>query len=359
MKIGILTYSAAHNFGAILQCYGLYHTVKSLGHEVEVIDYRPQYLSTYEPKFGIRQVINRHIKSLSERWRQYRYWREVYDGYNNFKSEEMVMSEPVYNPDELRTVIQQFDIVIVGSDQIWNPQFNGNDNAWFGDLNATSVKWISYAASAGNPQNIERFQDLHNLLNNFSSISVRERELADILKNYTGEVYPTVIDPSLLSDISCWGKWIKPVEKGEYIVTYQARESDDTFRIANAISRQLGNIRIIPLDFYGNVSEHGYATRITDPQGFISLIKNARCVVTTSFHGTAFSIILKTPFYTLRLNDGADNRSENLLKSLDLESRMIAASETPIFSEIDFDSPHFKLNALRENSLRFLKKALS
>lgn len=359
MKIGILTFSAAHNFGAILQCYGLYHSVKSLGHEVEVIDYRPDYLATYEPKFGIRQIVSRHVSSLPSRWNQYRYWRKIYDGYENFKSKEMRITAPIYNMTNAERVIGQFDLVIVGSDQIWNPRFNGNDTLWFGKTDVTDAKWIAYAASAGNPENITQIQNLQDLLKNFSSISVREKGLSMALEKYYGTKYQTVLDPSLLANVSCWDKWTKPTEKGDYIITYQAREADDTFRVAESISWQLGNVRIIPLDFYGNVSEHGYTTRITNPQGFISLIKNARCVVTTSFHGTAFSIILKTPFYTLRLNDGADNRSENLLKSLDLESRMIGTSETPEFSGIDFDSPHLKLNALREDSLRFLRKALS
>ncbi|WP_303029680.1 polysaccharide pyruvyl transferase family protein [uncultured Duncaniella sp.] len=359
IKIGILTFSAAHNFGAILQCYGLYSTLCSMGHDVKVIDYRPSYLATYEPKFGWRQVVSRHIGTLRKRWNTYSYWRRIYEGYMTFKEREMIMTPPVLTPEEFEKVSIQFDCIVVGSDQIWNPNFNGNDTVWFGGHSSPNIKMIAYGASAGNPSNLMKIYDLTNKLNRFSAISVREPELSIALSKYVDSCFiQNVLDPSLLADNSVWEKWIEPIEKGDYILTYQARESNDVFRIAESLAEQLKCSGIIPVDFYGNVEALGYKSRITSPSEFISLVKNARCVVTTSFHGTAFSIILGTPFYTIRLNDGADNRSAGLLESLGLLSRMIDYTDTPTFSKVEFDKTNSKLTLLRASSLEFLTSSL-
>lgn len=361
MRVGILTFSAAHNFGAILQCYGLFKTVQSLGHDVKVIDYQPDYLTAYKPQFGWRQVISRHVSTLPSRIKTYRYWRKIYDGYENFKRDNILLTPPVFSANELTDVIKQFDTIVVGSDQIWNSRFNGNDNIWYSQP-LKNVNWITYAASAGNVNVwVEKGGNLKNRLSNFKRISVRESELGLAIENITGnECPPTVLDPSLLVDTSEWAKWTNHrVIQKDYILTYQARESDDVFRIARELSRQLNCNEIIPLDFYGNVKRNGYSTKIANPEEFISLVANAKCVVTTSFHGTAFSIISGTPFYTLRLNDGADGRSDNLLNSIGLSSRMINHNATPIFSMIDYHDAHQKLNMLRGVSLDYLREALS
>ena len=80
--------------------------------------------------------------------------------------------------------------------------------------------------------------------------------------------------------------------------------------------------------------------------------------MTTSFHGTAFSLILGTPFYTLRLNDGADGRAQSLLDSVNLSDRMVDVDSDVFFSSYDVVKVHNKLNKLREQSLSFLKTVL-
>lgn len=361
MKVGILTFSAAHNFGAVLQCYGLFKSIESMGHDVEVIDYRPKYLATYEPKFGWRQVVSRHLLSLPARIKTYSYWRGIYDRYINFKSGNMKQTEPIETVDQFCKVASKFDMIVVGSDQVWNPGFNGGDKVWYGAV-PVDVKWVTYAASAGN---IERWMSdaacLPELLSNFQAISVREPELAEAVHNLSPDIDlpPTVLDPSLLGNDRIWDRWKKPVEKKDYILTYQARESDDVFRIAEALKDQLNCKEIIPIDFYENVNRHHYKTRVASPEDFISLVANARCVVTTSFHGTAFSIILETPFYTLKLDDGADGRAENLLKNVGLEDRLIRHNSTPEFAAIDFSSAKRELGKMRGESMDYLSKVFS
>lgn len=361
MKVGILTFSSAHNFGAILQCYGLFKTLEDIGHDVEVIDYCPDYLASYKPTFGWRQYINRHILSFPQRYSTYKYWRRIYDGYESFKKHNLKLSRQIKSVTEIKIISDRYDVIIVGSDQIWNEKFNGKENVWYGE-GIKHKRLIAYAASAGNINLwLKNENKLKSLLPNFDFISARECELAEAIKKLVdGSHYiPTVLDPSLLVDKKHWYKWQNRIEGSNYIVIYQARESDDVFRIAEDIRKQINCDKLIPLDFYGNVQRLGYNSSIVCPEDFISLISNAKCVVTTSFHGTAFSIILKTPFYTLRLNDGADGRSEYILEKTGLSDRMVEANSTPIFSIPDFDEAELHLKKLRKESLEFLKSALS
>ena len=106
------------------------------------------------------------------------------------------------------------------------------------------------------------------------------------------------------------------------------------------------------------MKENGLETYVCSPSEFVALVKNARCVVTTSFHGTAFSVILGTPFYTLKLNDGSDGRAQNLLDSINLSDRMIDIGSDITFCEYNSVLVQKELNIQKEQSLKFLTTAL-
>ncbi len=360
MKIGILTFSSAFNFGAVLQCYGLYEAIKSLGHDVAVIDYRPSYLSSIQRNLTIRQI-TKYILSYVTYGSDIYLRRKVNSAYLKFEHQNMQLTKPCFNVVEISKEILPFDYIVVGSDQVWNPRYNAHDVAWYGLDGYSSPRWITYAASAGSTEfTREELLFLKNKLSNFCHISVREPFLRDMIQSLSSKErdVPIVLDPSLLAEPSIWYRWEKPIETDDYILTYQARESDDVFRIAREVSKQLGGIKIIPIDFYPNVKKNGYKKYIASPSDFISLIKNARCVITTSFHGTAFSILCKTPFYTIRLEDGADGRAANLLQQLGLSNRMLHKHEQPKFELVDFNMAHERLTEHRKYSLNYLKYSL-
>lgn len=358
MKVGILTFSAAFNFGAVLQCFALCRTLQAMGHHVQVIDYKPSYLVSYDPRWSVRDWLNRHFSTLLSRRRAYAFWHKIYDGYDRFERDHMPMTAPCHTPSEAEPIISQFDYVVVGSDQVWNPQFNHDDPIWYGKYGHT--RWISYAASVGNmPLSDENLAHLVDGINHFSHISVREADLCSALQHGVNKPVDLVVDPSLLVHRSTWDMWSAPIKQHKYILTYQARKSDSVFDIARSLADQLGCDEIIPVDLWDNVAANGLAPFIATPQQFIALVKNASCVVTTSFHGTAFSIVLGTPFYAIKLGDGADGRIENLLGQLGLSHRMVLSSERPPFSKVDFGEAYQRLENLRKKSLVFLSYSLS
>lgn len=362
MKIGILTFSSAYNFGAVLQCYALEYCIRQLGFDVEVIEYVPEYLATKRSRIGLRTFMNRHPWKCLSIIRKIRKVQNRFDLYKDFEKRYSKRSEAISTCEELRDLVTKYDYVVVGSDQIWNKKYNGNDEAWFGAGMANSKpQWITYAASAGDPDfTRDELCDFKKRLETFSAISVREKSLERIITPLLGNGIPhaTVLDPTLLVSEDAWETWFEPIMREPYLVTYQAREDDNVFRIAKEIAIQTGTNRIIPLDFYNNNRQYGLYTNNYSPSDFVSLIRNATCVITTSFHGTAFSVICGTPFYSLRLNDGADERINNLLSQLDLSHRFIDKDDTPAFSPVDYKSPFKILSNLRTDSLQFLKDNL-
>ena len=128
--------------------------------------------------------------------------------------------------------------------------------------------------------------------------------------------------------------------------------------MAKDIANQLSpKCKIISVDLWENNFRKGVENAIVSPKEFISLVNNAQCVITTSFHGTAFSIICNTPFYTIRLNDGADGRSEELLSKLNLLDRMVDKHASPNFKQLDFKYMQ-KLNEQRNISQNFLNASI-
>ena len=362
MKIGILTFSSAYNFGAVLQCYALEYCIRQLGFDVEVIEYVPEYLATKRPSIGIRTFINRYPWKSFSTVKKIQSIQERFDLYKDFEIKYSKRSKTISTCAELKKIVNKYDYVVVGSDQIWNKRYNGNDEAWYGGGMANmNPKWITYAASAGDPDfTQEELLILKNKLETFSAVSVREKSLESIIEPLlrNGIPHATVLDPTLLVTEDAWEKWFEPILSEPYIITYQAREDDNVFRIAKDIAIQTSIKKIIPLDFYKNTQEYGMKTFNYSPTDFVSLIKNATCVITTSFHGTAFSIICKTPFYSLRLNDGADERINNLLSQVNLKQRFIDINDTPVYSSIDFSDSTKRLSELRFDSLQFLKNNL-
>ena len=155
---------------------------------------------------------------------------------------------------------------------------------------------------------------------------------------------PTAVWDNLSSDNS-------NVEK--YVVVYQVRIDPNTMRIAELIANQIGaKVKVLVAWLHYNAVEG--ADQTATPEEFVDVIRNAACVVTTSFHGTAFSVIFNRPFYTIRLNDGRDTRSESLLGTLSLEERIVDVDACPIFSDIDYSVVNKKLEKLRKESQDFL-----
>lgn len=360
MKIGILTFHCAHNYGAVLQCYALQETLKQMGHNVEIIDYRPKYLLTPYTIFDKKRFLAKNPISLIKHCIKETLLLpnriKRHKAFDKFINNRLNLSHRIIK----RNIPNNYDVYIMGSDQIWNPKITqGFDPVYFGyfDFPKGNKKYISYAASMETNELNAEIRDLYiKALNNFDAISVREAKLAELLQPLTLKKIETILDPTLIADIATWKSIIKrPNIKHKYILVYQVRNNKNTMRIASEIANQ---INAVVIEVTSRLDIHFRKNRFqcTSTEKFLGLVKDAACIVTTSFHGTVFSIIFNRPFYCIQLDDNMDNRSQSLLKQIGLSERMIKKDDTPNFTKIDYNDRINKcILKLREKSLCYLR----
>lgn len=364
MKIGILTFHCAHNYGAVLQCYATQEFLRSKGYDVEIINYRPDYL--LEPYRLLKKRIRyrgfiRFIKDIIQELiifpTRYQHWK----GFRRFITQRLLLSQPI---DDNSLISADYDAYLVGSDQIWNPNITqGFDKAYFCDFSFEkgTKKYIAYAASMeAKSLDLEKEWFYRRQLKRFDAISVREENLMKMLSPLVDTPIIHVLDPTLMVPRSMWNKLTsKPFADDKYVVVYQVFPNDNTMRIAKHIADQISAKVVNVVANMANISFYTrHSHQNATPEDFITILRNAACVVTTSFHGTAFSLIFNRPFYTLKLNIGWDERSTSLLNQLNLQDRMIDITSNPKFTEIDYSKVDPLLDKLRKESQDFLLTAI-
>lgn len=312
MKIGILTFQHARNFGALLQCYALQETLKKEGYNVKVIDYRQKSIDSSN-NFNYKLII-KYLLSLRPLATYYTFkaqWDKLKCtiNYKSFSNKFLSLTRPCRNYD-----IPNFDRYVIGSDQVWSIACTGNelDETYFGNFpHCTNSKLIGYAISTNmyslnylGANNIRKYTD------NFSNLSFRENNIDNKIKDYTGTSYPVVLDPTLLVTADIYYPLIKRNwQNKKYIVTYNLRgNKKEIEKNAQKVALKYG-YDIIDLSF----SKH----KVSD---FISIIKYSQLVITSSFHATVFAVLFHRPLYAIKLNDGHDERYVSILQTLNMEN---------------------------------------
>ena len=377
MKIGILTFHCAHNYGAVLQAYAPQEYLKGCGNDVEILDYRPEFLM--RPYVAFPRPHLRNV-TLKQKIRRLVAWGLSLPrnlalvpariarrrGFEAFITGRLALSRDHFSENDLARLAASAarnNAILFGSDQIWNPGITcGGNAAFLGEFPVPAgTRKIAYAASAGaasatlgeNP----RFADA---LKNFDAISVRESNLAESLQPKTDKEISVAVDPTLLVDRAVWEKLaVAPApRKRPYVLVYQIARTKDVVRIAQKLAAQLG-ADVVSIWAGGSRTE----TKNTEtPEQFVGWFRDAACVVTTSFHGTAFGLIFEKPLYYVGRGAAGENRPRQILGALGLTNRIVPAdAEAPTFSEVDWEKVTREtggLDALRARSREFLENAL-
>lgn len=357
-KIGILTFHRANNYGAVLQCYALQESLKDIGLDVKVIDYSTaamikRYTVTFNYTLFFNGIKKVNLKSVFGGL--YIYIRNKINNssaaklFNLFRDKYLVLS----NVCELGFVPDNMDIYIIGSDQVWNLNLIGDEinKMYFGEFNRDKSSKVYGYAISGNLASIDMIgkTNLQKLSMNFEMLSFREQSMSDKVRSISGVNSRVDIDPTLLLSRTDWNKITHDRWKNErYVLLYEVRKVADSkispVRLkAEAIAKQL-NCKIIeikPSKF--------------SPTDFVSLFKYAQYVVTSSFHGTAFSIIFERELCCVKLNDGHDSRYIDLLNSLGASSFLVDRDESVSILDTDYKDIRTNLNEIRDNSIKYLK----
>jgi hypothetical protein len=366
MNVGIITYHCAHNYGAMLQAYALCKTLEGKGNEVRFVDFYPMRAELKNkrklPVRNLRGLIVRGVEMLL-----YPVFKKRFLNFESFRERYLPVTNVRYKTDaELEKVPPVFDAFICGSDQIWNME-QGGTPAFFLRFPTGKSKRLAYAASFGRGEVPEQYKEkLADWLKSYDSISVRESSGIDIIKNATGMDVPQVMDPVFLLKITDWSAIAKEaVYKGEYIAFYSLEVSRELSDLVEFISGKF-NIPVVVLGKGGRFILKCKSKMAIDsgPAEFLGWFKNARFVITNSFHATAFSLIFNKPFYSVP-HSTRNTRLESLLKLVDLQSRQITSLSTikelnaEEIMNIDYSHVNSIIEAEANRSDQFLKCSIS
>lgn len=376
MKIGIITFWVwDENYGSQLQCFALQQVLKRMGHLPFLIRKTDPLLPP--KKFSISMLLCRYICAILHPRRTLdgiRKRRECRSrAFPDFREKFISRSEKKYSSIwDLRKDCPQADAYLTGSDQVWNCFSQDEEGkAWFLDFTPQGAPKISYAASVGkNRSDEESICFMRPLLSQFTAISVREKEGISICAKAGRSDAVQVCDPTLLLTKSDYQRVLnfsrKSNRKGVFVYALNLESKEDfCWDIVEGFAKErLYKLNVVPAQkkscmvlprryfFFPNVLE------------FLSAIENSACVVTNSFHGVVFSIIMERPFLAI-LQRGetrtTNNRITGFLSALGLSGRIYEGGDfsAAMDAPIDWASVREKLSVLRERSLEFLRTALA
>ncbi len=313
-SIGILTFLHNQNYGSALQAYALQRTLRELGQDCEHLDYAPDraekirnlITSGNSPRLILDGIRKREVQAGQAGARQKR------EAIPAFYARHMRLSPPCRNGEELRRESEKYDILLCGSDQIWNPVWlNG---VYFLNFAPPEKCRLAYACSLGvsTLPSGGKIRKIQRWTAGFEAISVREEEGASLMERMTGLRPAVMPDPVCLLSREEWVGLAEEAPSGERrLLCYFIGDRPDYWEKVRTLQRETG-LRPLVLPVTAGSYASGY--EVLDgaaPEAFLGAIRGAAHFCTDSFHGLVFATIFGTPVTLLRRDAENDPESKN------------------------------------------------
>lgn len=336
LTIGVLTFHRAENCGSALQAYALTNKISQISKvNCELIDYYPVGQKQLYDIF----IKDRMLKSTVKNIRSvinYRYLSDRKKTFKIFAKNNLLISKKKYeSARDFININCEYNTIVCGSDQIWNSTIVDFNEMYFLP-HISGVKKIAFAPSLGTSsiEDLQKIDGIYEYLKDFCYLSAREKTGVHILNGVVGKTQPVALvpDPSLLLSAADYDQIAsKRIKKGEYIFFYSLDFKIDAISFVQKLSLVISLPVVIMF-----TTDHTYRaffkgfqiSRYNGPHNFLSLIKYAKFVVSTSFHGVAFSIIYRKNFFALASSANGkthyDSRISTLLSNTKLLERYIS-----------------------------------
>ncbi len=347
MNIKIITiHDIENNFGSTIQACALSEFLVNNGYtNTQLIHYKPSY-AYHRGKIG--QILKKILF--------YRAYNIQKDRFANYLSEHSKLTNQYTSFEEL-TKLEDSDVYIVGSDQLWNEFYDaGRDESYY--LGFTkSKKKMAYAASLGQLHGEETIKNLYNKTKEFSYISLREKSSVCQFNHFRNDVTHT-LDPVFLLEKSSYIDEAYENKYGEYLLVYSINNDELLDYIVCEISKKL-KLKIVLLGGYLQKCPRDYYLRDAGPADFLNLINNATFVVANSFHATALSIIFNKQFALTKPNN-SPMRLIDMLEIAQVGNRIIEAQceLSKAFVNIDYSTTNQLISHMQKESRSFLLNSL-
>ena len=364
-RIGILTMHRVQNYGSALQAYALQEYINRLGYDAELIDY-----IFPNGKHKQRRPLKKQIKHTLFKWafclpllRKSKRFARFYDTY--YKCSELRFD----SPESLMQYDYPYDVLMTGSDQVWNPIHILTDTSFFLPFAHAHTPKVAYAPSFSVASIPEGFDAISRpYVEAYSHISVREKSGLDIVKSLTDREVSMVCDPTLLLTREDWGALATQSEikiSEPYILVYVLSYAYNPYPAINTIIEKVQqelDMPLILLDAPVLDMQFKNARFIKDagPAEFLYLVQHASFVITTSFHGTAFALNFGIPFYSvIRDHSGFDTRMVDLIEAVEAHRAIVYDQPVDCTLEMDYTPISERLEHIRRHSQDYIKKSLA
>lgn len=368
------------NYGMILQAFATQQVIDRLGYKTEIIKYKSGKNKGIKPSIGaayvaakavyshIREKIAPRKEIMDAEHRENRDRR--YELAREFRDTRWHSIVECNGIDELRELSTKYQSVLVGSDQLWQPDI-AFTNFYTLRFAAPGVNRISYATSLGVSEYPKYcWKQAKDYWSQIDYISVREEQGAYLIEKIAGIKPEVVADPTYLLTKEEWLVLIpeNTVFKERYVLCYFLSDDKDAKALAIKYAHDRGFKCIGILSSECNADDSDLDEVLTDktPEDFINLIRHAECVFTDSFHGLAFSVINEKDFYIFYrkrtdVRVSRNSRIDNILAKWGLEKRLVIKPEDGLreIKPIDYSVVNEKVDSIRSKSLLFLIDALN
>ena len=352
MRIGIITFHRAINYGAVLQSYALQQFLLKKNFDVCIIDYENDHIKKQYKSFFVSSL---SFKKIALSLLYYRTRKIKNKKFKKFRDEYLVLSnDRNIKKCNLQYEGKKYDYIISGSDQVWNPKATDWDDSYLLSF-IDNEKKISYAASLGTNVIDEKTKAfLKNNLEDFKSISIREIINKEDLENLLKRDVIVNIDPVFLLTNSDWNNFNleKNKVKQKYVFIYCLHEQN-CYKYGKELAEK-NNLKIVYVPNSLRVKLKGKKVTTAGVTEFLNYIKNAEYVVTDSFHVTAFSIIFRKNFFVVlkQKKQELNFRLTNLLNKFELDSQIIY-SDSDLNKKPNYNNIEYKIGLERSKASEY------
>ena len=365
MRIGILTLPLHTNYGGILQAYALQTTLERMGHKVEIINVPftlPSISKVTIVKRIIKKILGKYPGYINYEGKFNKWLPIVAQNLQSFKDKYIHMSR-IYD-DYSAISSNDYDCIVVGSDQIWRPRMLLSDisNAYLSFAEGWNIKRIAYSASFGT-QNWEytslQTEKCKRLLKKFDAVSVREDSGVVNCLKYFGVKAVHTLDPTLLLTKNDYNELIKYdlCKRSHQIFAYILDQTPIKQRIVNDYSVNNG-LEVLTINPEIDNVKCDISERIVPSvQEWLIAFRDSDFIITDSFHACVFSILYKKSFAVVINKERGSSRFISLLEMLNLTNRIVTSyEELDALGKIDYDVVEEKLKTFKDKSLLYLKR---
>lgn len=372
MKIGILTLPLWNNYGGILQAYALTLTLNRLGHEVIFLDVKRNKLKKSHAFIRNLKRWLRHkvLNKMSPYYPNQEELEFISKNTRNFVEKKLKPSSGWMYLSKLPEYSQELETIIVGSDQVWRPEYCPSIEFYYLGFASKNIKKISYAASLGTDD--WRYSDQNtltarNLLQKFNAVSVRERSAVDLISENLGVNALQCCDPTLLLDTKDYLN-IADISNmpsgGSGLFCYILDPEQSRMQGLENIGAALGYpiFYNMPKTFNKYFAKDPESYVFPKVESWIECFQKCDFVITDSFHGCVFSIIFNKPFIAIANIDRGKTRFDSLLDLFGLNDRLFSSISKINIEMIKKEIDWKRVNKIRDREklkgTNFLTKAL-